>query len=179
MQYNHGHTPAMQRILLLLLGCLLLCQCDSLRNDCMQLAKREAAIAQETKGDYYIGRRYYVPLTRFWGYLRKPGSSWRTAQLVIMDESLVRTPDRGYEPPVRGATFGRDKNVEYYVHGRFSGEKAYDPSTDQVLPVFLVTKFEVRNTKPGFLFVPSEEYHEEYVTLLPSIMPDPARCSAR
>ena len=59
---------------------LLLCQCDTLRSDCRAVAEREAQIAQEPGGDYYIGRRYYVPFTRFWGYLRRPGSSWRTAR---------------------------------------------------------------------------------------------------
>lgn len=148
-----------------------------MRQDCEKLAQREAEIAKEAPGDYYIGRRYYIPSTRFWGYLRKPGQSWRTAQLVIMDESLVRTPDRGYEPPVKGATFGKDKNVEYVIHGKYNGEKAYDPSTDQILPVFLPQRFVVRNSDPGFLFVPSERYSPLYVSLRPSDMPNSADCA--
>ena len=155
---------------------LLMCQCDTLRSDCRAVAEREAQIAREAAGDHYIGRRYYIPLTRFWGYLRRPGASWRTARLVIMDESVVRTPDRGYEPPVRGATFGRDQNVEYILRGAYTGENAYDPSTNQVLPVFRATSYEVRNRRPGFLFVPSEKYREDYVTLLPSLMPLPGAC---
>lgn len=157
--------------------CLVLSQCHSLKSDCQAIQEREAQIAQETPGNYYVGRRYYVPLTRFWGYLREPQKSWRTAKLVIMDESLCRTPDRGYEPPVKGAVFGTDKNVEYVVRGSYTQEKAYDPSTNQVLPVFKATGFEVRNRKPGFLFKPSEEYSEEYVTLMPSTMPTPQQCS--
>lgn len=167
---------------MLSLSCLMsavLCQCDTLGSDCAQLAAREAAIAQEAPGDYYIGRRYYIPATRFWGYVRRPGKSWRTAQLVIMDESLARTPDRGYEPPVKGATYGRDQNVEYVVHGQLTEEKAYDPSTNQVLPVFLARRFEVRQQKPGFLFVPSERYSTAYVTLKPTIMPDPSKCEQK
>ena len=165
-------------ILTCCLVCLLLCQCDSLRSDCAAVAAREAESARETPGDYYIGRRYYVPLTRFWGYLRRPGESWSTAKLVIMDETDVRTPDRGYEPPVAGATFGKDANVEYFVYGRYTGEQAYDPSTDQALPVFRSQRFSVRNRKPGFLFVPSEQYSEAYVTLRPSLLPNPAQCQA-
>ncbi len=157
--------------------CLVLSQCHSLKSDCQAIQEREAQIAQETPGNYYVGRRYYVPLTRFWGYLREPQKSWRTAKLVIMDESLCRTPDRGYEPPVKGAVFGTDKNVEYVVRGSYTQEKAYDPSTNQVLPVFKATGFEVRNREPGFLFKPSEEYSEEYVTLMPSTMPTPQQCS--
>lgn len=172
------HTPAMiRRLLPTALLCLTLCQCDSLRNDCRALAAREAEIAAETPGAHYIGRRYYLPGTRFWGYLRKPGQSWRTAQLVIMDEQLARTPDRGLEPPVKGAVFGRDKNVEYYVYGSYTGEKAYDPSTDQVLPIFQAREYKVRNPKPGFLFIPSEQYSPSFVTLVPRIMPQPSQCS--
>ncbi len=164
------------RFFCIVLAASLLCQCDSLRSDCRAVAEREAQIATEPVGDYYIGRRYYIPLTRFWGYLRRPGESWRTARLVIMDESVVHTPDRGYEPPVRGATFGTDQNTEYVLHGAYTGEKAYDPSTNQVLPVFRATSYEVRNRKPGFLFVPSETYNVDYVTLLPQIMPSPSTC---
>ncbi len=159
------------------LAVILLCGCDTLKTDCQALAKREAEIALEPGGDYFIGRRYYLPFTRFWGYLRRPGESWRSSRLVIMDESIVRNPDRGYEPPVKGATFGQDKNVEYYVYGRYTGEKAYDPSTDQVLPVFRPTNFVVRNKRPGFLFIPSEKYDEEYMTLRPIIMPSSYDCS--
>ncbi len=159
------------------LACLTLCQCSSLRSDCEAIQQREAAIARETPGDYYVGRRYYVPLTRFWGYLREPGKSWRTARLVIMDESSRRTPDRGYEPPVKGATFGTDQNVEYVVRGAYTGENAYDPSTDQILPVFRARSYEVRNRKPGFLFKPSERYDTETLTLMPSIMPLPQQCA--
>lgn len=164
------------KISALCMAVMLLCQCDTLKSDCRAVAERDAEIAQESPGDYYVGRRYYVPLTRFWGYLRRPGESWRTAKLVIMDESVVRNPDRGYEPPVKGAVFGSDKNYEYFVFGSYTGEKAYDPSTDQILPVFRPTQFNLRNKKPGFLFVPSEEYREDYVTLRPLLIPSPELC---
>ena len=158
--------------------CLVLCQCDTMKQDCRAVAVREAEIAKESVGDYYIGRRYYIPATRFWGYIRRPGASWSTAKLVIMDESIVRNPDRGFEPPVKGAVFGTDDNVEYVLRGKYTDEKAYDPSTDLILPVFKPSSFAVRNKKPGFLFVPSEERSDDYVTLLPAIMPKPEQCSA-
>lgn len=158
--------------LLVLLMPLLFCRCNQLQRDCEAIAKREMQIAAEPRGDYYIGRRYYVPYTRFWGYLRRPGESWRTAKLVMMDEHIARTPDRGIEPPQKGAVYGTDKNVEYIVHGRFTGKEAYDSATDKAFPVFQATSYEVRDRKPGFLFKPSEKYDDEYVTLIPSIMPD-------
>lgn len=165
-----------RKIIIALAVCMLLNQCHSLRSDCEALREREAEISQEQKGEYFVGRRYYVPLCRFWGYLREPGQSWRTARLVMMDESQVHTPDRGPEEPLPGATFGTDQNVEYIVKGCYTGEHAYDPSTDQVLPLFRATSYELRNRKPGFLFVPSEEYSEQYVSLRPVIMPKPEAC---
>lgn len=166
-----------KHIIIALLACTVLSQCHTLKSDCEALREREAAIAQEEKGAYFVGRRYYIPLCRFWGYLREPGQSWRTAKLVMMDESVVHTPDRGPEDPLPNATFGRDQNVEYIVKGEYTGKEAYDPSTDQVLPMFRAVSYEVRNQEPGFLFVPSEEYTESYVTLRPAIMPQPEACA--
>lgn len=170
----------LKRIITATAVALLLCQCQtySLKDDCRAIRAREADIAREPAGDYYIGRRYYVPITRFWGYLRRPGQSWREAKLVMMDESSVHTPDRGMEPPVKNAVYGTDQNVEYIIRGSYTGKDAYDPSTNQVLPMFRATAYEVRNRKPGFLFTPSERYDAGYVTLTPSIMPSPAICEA-
>ena len=165
-----------RKIFITFVACLGLTQCHTLRSDCEALREREAAIAQEEKGEYFVGRRYHIPLCRFWGYLREPGQSWRTARLVMMDESLVHTPDRGPEEPLPNATFGKDQNVEYIVKGKYTGEQAYDPSTDQVLPLFRATSYEVRSKDPGFLFVPSEDYTESYVSLRPVIMPAPEAC---
>lgn len=158
---------------------LMLCQCvNTTQSDCAAIRQREAEIAQEAAGNYYIGRRYHIPNTRFWGYLRKPQQSWREAQLVMMDERTVRTPDRGMEPPAPNAIYGTDQNVEYIIHGAYLNRNAYDPSTNQVLPMFRATAYQVRNRKPGFLFKPSEEYSTKYVTLMPSIMPMPSVCEA-
>ncbi len=155
----------------------MLTQCNTLQSDCEAIALREQEIAAEPKGNYYIGRRYYIPLTRFWGYLREPGQSWREAKLVIMDESVVRTPDRGMEPPAKDAVFGTDANKEYSITGAYTGEKAYEPNSNQTLPVFRATGYTLRNSEPGFLFKPSEEYSKYYVTLTPAIMPRPQDCA--
>ena len=166
-----------RKITILTTALLALCQCNTLKSDCEALRRREAEIAKEVTGDYYIGRRYHIPHTRFWGYMREPGQSWRTAKLVMMDERSCRVPDRGMEPPAENAIYGTDNNVEYIVKGAYTGTVAYDPSTNQVLPVFRPTGFEVRNSKPGYLFVPSEEYEAERVTLRPALMPTPEACS--
>ena len=159
-------------------ACVSLVQCNTLKSDCEALAEREAQIAQEKPGDYYVGRRYYIPGTRFWGYLREPGKSWRTAKLVIMDERTCRQPDRGNEPPMKNAVFGTDNNVEYLVRGSYTGEVAFEPNTNQALPVFKLAGYELRNSDPGFLFVPSEDYDEAFVTIRPAIMPTPEACKA-
>ena len=167
-----------KKILPVCLGSLMLVQCNTLRTDCEAIAAREAEIAKEEVGDYYIGRRYYIPYTRFWGYLRQPGQSWRTAKLVIMDESVCRQPDRGLEPPLSNPVFGSDQNVEYIIRGKYTGEEAYEPNTDTAMPVFRLTGYEVRNQEPGFLFVPSERYSEGAITIRPKAMPTPEQCAS-
>ncbi len=166
--------PSISSLLYLSLSTLLLSHCASLEDECLDIIARDEQIITEQKGDYYIGRRYYVPSTRFWGYVRKPAESWSSARLVMMDESLVKQPDRGPEEPRPRATFGKDNNVEYFIHGKFSEDQCYDPNSNQVLPIFLARHYEVRDRRPGFLFTPEEEYKSESVTLFPSLAPTEA-----
>ena len=167
----------LNRILLCAALPLLLWSCNTLENDCRAVTAREAQIAQEPKGDYYIGRRYHIPYTRFWGYLRRPGESWRTAKLVMMDESAVHTPDRGPEPPLKNAVYGTDQNYEYLIRGKYTDRVAYDSATDKAYPLFRATAYELRSKDPGFLFKPSEKYSDEYVTLMPELVPTPEVCA--
>src|SRR5437879_2835146 len=64
----------------LLLGALLLGSCETLPQG-IQQARIEMTqrIATEPPGDYYIGRRYYKPDFKFWGYVRSPGQPWSTS----------------------------------------------------------------------------------------------------
>ncbi len=157
--------------LLALSTAILLSQCSSIKQDCEALVERDQKILSEPAGDYYIGRRYYIPDTRFWGYLRRPQQSWATAKLVIMDERITRTPDRGPEKPRRNATFGRDNNAEYTIVGSYTQQPTYDPNTNQVLPTFRASSYQLRDRDPGFLFTPSEDYKDDQLTLMPSIAP--------
>lgn len=126
---------------------------------------RNAEIAREPRGNYFVGRRYHVPATRFWGYLRQPGQTWRTAQLVIMDESACRTPDR--LPEYTGnPRYAYDNNYEYRVYGKYTGKYGYEPNSNLRLPIFKPTRFEVANTTPGWLFKPSE-----------NMIPEPLLCA--
>lgn len=164
------------RVSLLVLAVTVLSQCNSLRSDCEAILVREQEIAQEQPGDYYIGRRYYVPTTRFWGYLRRPGQDWRTAKLVVMDEAKIPTPDRGLEPPSPQSKTGFDQNWEYVIQGDYTGEMVYEPNSNQVLPAFKALSYQARSQQPGFLFVPSEKYRDNQVTLYPALIPSPELC---
>ena len=163
----------MNKRLLPLLGAALLpalTQCNTLEKDIAGINARNAEIAREPRGNYFVGRRYHVPATRFWGYLRQPGQTWRTAQLVIMDESACRTPDR--LPEYTGnPRYAYDNNYEYRVYGKYTGKYGYEPNSNLRLPIFKPTRFEVANTTPGWLFKPSEKYDTGAVTLRPAIMP--------
>lgn len=127
---------------------------------------RSQQIASEQKGDFYYGRRYYVEKTRFWGYLREPGKQWDTAKLVLMNERRTRQPDRLPEYGA-GKTYGFDQNYDYRVYGNYSGRTLYEPNSNQFLPEFVPTRFEVLNTDPGWLFSPSDRFNPVAITLRP------------
>jgi len=131
-------------------------------------AERTAQIAAEPKGSFYYGRRYYVQKTRFWGYLREPGKSGLSSTLVMMNESSTRVPDRLPETSV-GKTYGYDANYEYKIYGRYTGASAYDPNSNQILPEFLPTKFELIHSKPGWLFSPNDRYNPRAITMRPNV----------
>ena len=113
--------------------------------------ERSAAIASEATGDFYYGRRYFIQKTRFWGY--------REDQKLNPD----RLPENG--PP--GQSYGFDQNYEYRIRGNYTGETAYDPNSNQILPVFLLTGYDVIDRNPGWLFSPADHYNPISVTLLP------------
>ncbi len=155
---------------------LILAQCNSLKHDVQEVNKRNALIAQEPKGDYLVARRYHVPSTRFWGYVRRPGQTWRTAELIIMDESKCLNPDRLPEY-AQDKRYGYDNNYEYRVYGKFTGKYAYDPNSNLKIRVFQPTKFVESNRQPGWLFAPSEKFDSKAVTIRPAVMPTPEQLS--
>ncbi len=171
-------TERLLKFCLLVVAVSLLSQCATTYNDCEALAARAKVIAQEKEGDYFIGRRYYVPTTRFWGYMRAPKSHWSAARLVVMDESLLRTPDRGYEYPKGSAIYGSDNNHEYIIKGDYTGKMAYEPNSNQVLPIFKAKSYELNSATPGYLFRPSEKYREDRISLYPGLVPTHKHCDA-
>lgn len=142
---------------LLLLSCLLLSNCvDPMVQQ--RIDERRLSITSEPRGDYYIGRRFYIERTQFWGYIRRPGQSWDDSRLVLINENRKLAPDRLPEMPLDGGpAHGFDHNREYKMSGHFTGRKVYDPNSDLYLPEFMLTSWEVRNESPGWLFHPTEK----------------------
>jgi hypothetical protein len=115
----------------------------------IQQARTDLAqkIQAEPPGDYFIGRRYFkAAVYKFWGYVRRPGQPWSTAQLVVMNEKQKLTPDR------EQLNFGSDNNYEYKLYGSFTGQKVYEPASDGFYPEFILQKYELISTNPAPIF---------------------------
>jgi hypothetical protein len=130
-----------------LLSAVFLSSCETMPQG-IQQARVEMAqhIAAETPGDYFIGRRYYKPDYKFWGYIRKPGQPWSTAELVMLNEKQKLAPDR------ERLEFGSDNNYEYKLYGYFSGDKVYEPASNGIYPEFVLKGYEVISTNPPPIF---------------------------
>ena len=105
-----------------------------------------AAIQSEAPGDYYIGRRYYKAQYKFWGYVRRPGQPWSTAQLVMMNEHQKLAPDREQN------SIGSDNGFEYKLYGSFSPEKVYEPASNGFYPEFILRSYELVSRNPPPIF---------------------------
>src|SRR5205823_9903117 len=127
----------------LLLGGLFFAACQTMPEGIHQ-ARIEMAqrIAAEQPGDYYIGRRYYKPDYKFWGYIRRPGQAWSTAQLVMLNEKEKLAPDR------ERLEFGSDNNYEYKFYGSFSGQTVYEPASNGFYPEFVLKRYELISSNP-------------------------------
>ena len=116
---------------------------EGIRQARMEMTQR---IAGEPTGEYFIGRRYYKPDFKFWGYIRRPGQPWSTAQLVMLNEEQKLAPDR------ERLDFGSDNNYEYKLYGYFSGDKVYEPASNTVYPEFVLKGYELVSTNPPAIF---------------------------
>src|SRR5256886_15235974 len=102
--------------------------------------------AAETPGDYFIGRRYYKPDFKFWGYVRRPRQPWSESQLVMPNEQQKVAPDR------EDVDFGGDNNYEYKLYGYFSGDKVYEPASNTIYPEFVLKGYELISMNPPPIF---------------------------
>src|ERR1051325_1031359 len=136
-------SAARWRFGLAMFALLLLSGCQTVPQGIQQArAAMAAGIAAEPPGDYFIGRRYFKPDFKFWGYVRRPGESWSAAQLVMLNEKQKLAPDR------ERLAFGSDNNYEYKLHGYFSGDKVYEPASNGIYPEFVLTGYELISTNP-------------------------------
>ena len=103
-------------------------------------------IQAEPPGDYFIGRRYYKPDYKFWGYIRRPGQPWNTAQLTMLNEKLKLAPDR------EQLSFGSDNNYEYKLYGYFTPDNVYEPASNAVYPEFVLKNYELISVSPSPIF---------------------------
>jgi hypothetical protein len=131
----------------LLLGAIFLSSCATMPEGIHQ-ARVEMAqhIAAEPAGNYFIGRRYYKPDYKFWGYIRRPGQPWSTAELVMLNEKEKLAPDR------ERLEFGSDNNYEYKLYGYFSGDKVYEPASNSIYPEFVLKGYELISSNPPPIF---------------------------
>ncbi|HEX8077977.1 MAG TPA: hypothetical protein VF511_09195 [Chthoniobacterales bacterium] len=133
----------------LFLGLCLLAGCGTTMPSGIQQARIDTAqkIAAEPPGDYFIGRRYFkTSVYKFWGYVRKPGQPWSTAQLVVFNEKEKLAPDR------EKLSFGSDNNYEYKLYGNFSGQTVYEPASNGFYPEFVLKRYELISTNPAPIF---------------------------
>ncbi|MEY2527047.1 MAG: hypothetical protein QOE73_1818 [Verrucomicrobiota bacterium] len=148
----------------LLLGVVLICGCETVPTG-IQRAKIDLAqkIAAEPPGDYYIGRRYFKPVFKFWGYVRRPGQPWSSAQMVMLNEKQKLAPDR------ERLSFGSDNNYEYKLYGYFSGDKVYEPASNRVYPEFVLKSYELISTTPPPIFKSQTSGGEQAKTTVTTI----------
>lgn len=130
------------------LALLLLAGCETMPSGIQQSRAQSAQrIQAEPPGDYFIGHRYFKgSVFKFWGYVRKPGQPWSTAQLVVLNEKEKLAPDR------ERLSFGSDNNYEYRLYGTFSGQTVYEPASNGFYPEFVLKKYELISTNPPPIF---------------------------
>jgi hypothetical protein len=103
-------------------------------------------ISGEPPGNYFIGRRYFKPGFHFWGYVRRPGQPWNTAQLVVLNENRKLAPDR------EQLNIGSDNNYEYKLRGYFSDDRVYELVSNRFLAEFVLQNYELISTSPPPIF---------------------------
>jgi hypothetical protein len=141
MRFRSLKNPPILVTLCFLAGCQTMP--EGIQQARLEMSER---IQAEPPGDYFIGRRYFKPSYHFWGYVRRPGQPWSTAQLVMLNENQKLAPDR------EQVNFGFDNNYEYKLYGRFSGDNVYEPASNGVYPEFVLKEYELISTRPAPIF---------------------------
>jgi len=74
-----------------------------------------------------------------WGWIRKSGDDWSSAQWFALQE----TPGLAVAPQRKLVAFDADLDWEFKFWGEFASNRAYDPSQDEELPLFILKGYEV------------------------------------
>ena len=85
----------------------------------------------------------------------------------MMREDKLLVPDRLPEDGPPGRRHAYDQNYEYRIEGYYTGRKAYDPNSNQILPEFMLTAYDLMDRDPGWIFSPEDRYHPKRFTLSP------------
>lgn len=152
---------AKSRLFCVCLILIILGACQSIDPDAPARAAMRQAITQEHPGHYFIGRRMFKTDYKMWGWIRRPGQQWDTAQLVMLNEQKCLAPDR------QQGKLGFDNNYEYRLDGYFSGQTVYEPASDGFYPEFVLLKATVLSTSPTNIYRYKEELIPEYRLLIP------------
>lgn len=78
-----------------------------------------------------------------WGWIKKNGVLWSSSQWAVLKETpgVVAAPSRKLTKP------DGDLNWEYKLWGTWAAYKAYDPRTDEFLPIFILQGYQVIGAK--------------------------------
>jgi hypothetical protein len=149
-------------LLAALTGCVLLltaCETPIVRQSPEDRVAITSAISKEKPGNYYIGRRFYKVDYKMWGWVKKPGESWKQSQLVMFNEQKMLAPDRARN------SIGSDNNYEYRLTGYFSGQNVYEPASDTIYPEFVLKGATVISTNAPLIF-PDQRWVDPAIRLL-------------
>ena len=93
-----------------------------------------------------------------------------TKLLMMRDLETAQWPEGAFEAhPVLSGLLGDgfDQNFEYRIHGYYTGQKVYEVNSNQILPEFMLTGYELVSPTPGWLFSPKDHYNPQSITLRP------------
>jgi len=71
-------------------------------------------------------------------------------------EKFKKSPIAFPEDGPAGQRLGYHHNDEYKLIGEFSGQRVYDPNSNQILPEFTLRDYQLLLRNPGFLFHPDQ-----------------------
>lgn len=114
---------------------------DHLTNDPRMAALPIGYRQGNTNGaTYWIAHRYIDDMDgQGWGWIRKSSDDWDDAKWIALQESpgLAIAPHRKLLSP------SADTDWEFKFWGTMASYKAYDPRTDEQLPVFILQGYQV------------------------------------